>query len=119
MSTRSRNSDSGRERTAACAALLGDVCRAGADDVSGALLGQLSERLLAALTEGAEAAHGGNGAAQLRILAHGRCELLMQVSRRGAVDVVRQAVVEAARRVEQDLKLSVPIQVEVDVVAGA
>ena len=61
------------QRHAACAALLGDVCRASADEVSGALLGFLSAQLD---EPGAESAVGD---VMPRVVAHGRRDLLLQV----------------------------------------
>ena len=119
-------SESQREQSAASAALLGDVCRASADEVSGLLIGGLHK------------AFAPSDRTAMSILAHGRCEIVLEVCSDGcgggggtvdgsgaadgggaaavmtAVSDLRAAVAVAARGVEQSLALSVPLQAEVE-----
>ena len=97
---RASDGSGGRERAAAAAAVLGEVCDAGADEVSGALIGRL----------------GRTGPWRLRV--HGREELLFWLADGGEAAALGAAVRVAAEEAARDLQLSVPIAVEMEVGAS-
>ena len=108
-----RSESDPRERDAACAALLGDACRASADELSGCLLGKLGARLAA--STGAASAVGTAGAGdepRPRVVVHERCELLL-LTPAHAMDRLRAAVEAVAEEVERSFELSVRLHVEV------
>jgi len=116
-------SENQRERCAASAALLGQACRAAADDVSGMLLAKLSAKLArraeAGLKVEASQIAGGpvtntNAQHSVSVVAHGRCELLLRVGSLCAWGHMRAAIDETVNEVQNAWQLSVPIHAVVE-----